>query len=343
MIAGGFTFPSVPGARQLAASGLAGLRYQLGQQLFSDGPDQDHAPHWLAEVLWAVLIARSIARAQGAPFPALVDTKLAQGARYLQVLAGEIGTVPAIGESALPILPHSTPLAWSLWNAVLSLGLEKGDPASEASSDPRLSWLKLAAPSGAPVPLAGKTWALWSFREAGLHVAWMRIKNQPSRIVASFGNGRGSPLTHKLPLSVLWDVGATQVLSPSGILFSEGCSKTLRARVDGKKARIEGQCTTRNATHHRDLLLNQARLICTDLLTGLAGPIQLHWKPGPGWTLTAPSSPDASWSGTHSSGLNLVIQLPSSLQWELDSVGTLVGSGSLQAGTNELISSFEIR
>jgi hypothetical protein len=126
----------------------------------------------------------------------------------------------------------------------------------------------------------------------------MRIKNRPSRVVAEMGTPDvRSPASHVAPLHVLWDVGETAVLADAGpsegagsltdwlaspaahnVLLLDG--HTLAdavpavlgvARVDGKKARIEGHHTGWHRyrvplTHERDVLLNQARLVITDRL-----------------------------------------------------------------------------
>jgi hypothetical protein len=222
----------------------------------------------------------------------------------------------------------------------------------------------------------------------------MRIKNQPSRVLAYMGApGREGPLSHPAPLQVLWDVGAVEVLADPGpaegagplgswlrsadahnVLILDGHSLAERvpaaagvARVDGKKARIEGSHTGWHRlrvplTHERDLLLNQARLVVTDRLVPVTRrpgrhAVRLSWQLGAGWELT----PEGTGFIARQAGLTLVIQLPAALVWSVHTgeslphpagwlrrdrtllpAPCLVGSGGVD-GAVELVSSFEVR
>ncbi|MES2641983.1 MAG: heparinase II/III family protein [Myxococcota bacterium] len=400
-IVGGLTFPDVPGARQAWSEGVSALRFALPDVLHPDGSPQDDAPLRLAETLWYVAVARAVARANGASFPTGADAALVRGARFLERLAGELGTLPALGEAPLGDLLHipGRPLAWGLWNLVRAWGLDDGPPAPDAADDPRVAWLAPYAGhlSGEPVAheVAGKTWSMWVFRESGLAVAHMRIKNRPGRVVADMGAPlRATHDTHVAPLHLLWDVGDTSVLAdpgPSdgagslaawlrsaeahnglvldGHALPDGAAATLGvARVDGKKARIEGshvgwQRLRVPLTHERDVLLNQARLIVTDRLVPAGRrvgrhAVRLSWQLGPGWTLT----PEGTGYLAKRGDLTLVIQLPAALAWSVHTgqsspgpVGwvraadggvlaapCLVGDGGVD-GLAEFVTSFEIR
>jgi len=394
LVVAGFTFPDLPDARAARSEGLSGLRYDLPALLHPDGAPRDDAPLRLAESLWYVAIARAVTRANGGAFPADADAAFVRGARCLERLAGELGTLPALGEAPLgDLLAAATPLPWSLWNLARAWGLDDGAPAPDADLDPRLAWLSADASGGAP-EVAGKTWSMWVFRESGLAVAHMRIKNRPSRVVAEMGSPDvRSPASHVAPLHVLWDVGETAVLADAGpsegagsltdwlaspaahnVLLLDG--HTLAdavpavlgvARVDGKKARIEGHHTGWHRyrvplTHERDVLLNQARLVITDRLVPVRPRVGRHsvrvsWQLGPGWTLT----PEGTGYVAKNGDLTLVIHLPAGLSWSVHTGQTgahpvgwvrgpdgpvaapcLVGDGGVD-GAAEFVTSFEIR
>lgn len=349
MIVGGFTFTDLPGARAAWSEGLAGLRWHLPVEVHGDGSPREPTPGFFAEALWATMVARAVARAAGAPFPLDADGALARGARYLERLAGELGTLPPIGEAPLgDLLAADAPLAWSLWNLALAWNLVEGPPAPNAANDPRLAWLGAHPPEGLP-EAAGKTWSMWAFRESGDVVAHMRIKNRPSRVVAQLGSVPAGPRVHPAPMQVLWDVGGTTVLADPGSAAGAGALEawlrgsashnglsldgkeliapvpaTLElARVDGKKARMEAwhrgwQRLAAPLVHRRELLLNQARLIATDRLapagrrTGRHA-VRLHWQLGPGWTV---EQDGPNWIARQGD-LTVAIQLPQGLSWSV--------------------------
>jgi hypothetical protein len=329
-------------------------------------------------VLWAVAFARAVTRANGASFPADADAAFARGTRFLADLAGEIGVLPSIGESPSPdLLSTKTPLPWTLRNLALAWGLDTGVPAPGAAADPRLGWLR-GRPAGPPESWSGKTWAVWSYREGSVGIGWLLIKGQPSRVVLDAGLGSGA-LSHPGTLSLHWQVGAVGVLSDPGTgagatdlceasrsILAHNCLSLLeatpsesgldRARVDGKKAKMEGWATVGAQRQTRDVLLNQSRLLVTDRLeTG--GRVQLTWQLGPGWVLEKTAEGYTGKNGT----LSLVILLPMGLEWRLlegrpapepagwvwkegvaEAAPCLVGTGEMQGGT-KILSSFEIR
>lgn len=393
-VIGGFTFPDLPEAREARSEGLSGLRFDLPALLHPDGAPRDDAPLRLAETLWYVAIARAVARTNGGGFPGDADAAYARGARCLERLAGELGTLPALGEAPFgDLLAADAPLPWSLWNLARAWGLDDGHVAPGADVDPRLGWLS-ADPGSAAPEAAGKTWGMWVFRESGLAVAHMRIKNRPARVVAEMGSPSVvSASSHVAPLHVLWDVGDVAVLADAGPSEGAPHGERLRspaahnvllldghtlaeavpaelgvARVDGKKARIEGRHTGWHAlrvplTHERDILLNQARILVTDRLVPTRPrvgrhAVRLSWQLGPGWTLT----PEGSGFVAKNGDLTLVIQLAAGLAWRVhegttgaDPLGwvrapggmpvpapCLVGDGGVD-GPAEFVSSFEIR
>jgi hypothetical protein len=235
---------------------------------------------------------------------------------------------------------------------------------------------------------------MWVYRDSGLSVAHMRIKGQPSRVVACMGTpGRDTAYTHPAPLNLLWDIGTIGVLADPGsaagagplaawlrsppahnVLLLDGHSLAERvpavpgvARVDGKKARIEGSHTGWHRlrvpfTHERDVLLNQARLIITDRLVAVARrpgrhAVRLSWQLGAGWIV----EPEGAGWIARRDGFTLVIQLPLALSWTVHAgepppnpagwvrtggapvpAPCFIGSGGTDADI-ELVSSFEIR
>lgn len=406
IVVGAFTFPDLPGARAAWSGSISALRFALPDAVHPDGSPRDNAPLCLAETLWYVTLARAVSRANGASFPTGADAALVRGARFLERLAGEIGELPALGEAPLGDLLDvpGRPLAWTLWNLVRAWGLDDGPPAPKADDDPRVAWLSPNAGRLATEPpsheAAGKSWSMWVFRESGLAVAHMRIKNRPGRVVAEMGTPVWpTPATHVAPLNLLWDVGETSVLADPGP--SEGAGPLARwlrspeahnglrldglpsvehtrsdsvattlgvARIDGKKARIEGSHLGWHRrrvplTHERDVLLNQARLIVTDRLVPAGHrvgrhAVRLSWQLGPGWVLT----PDGTGYLARQDDLTLVIQLPSALVWSVRSgdqkpgpagwvrtpggavvaAPCLIGDGGID-GFAEFVTSFEIR
>lgn len=389
LIVAGFTFPELPEARDAWSTGLAGLKRELPALVHDDGSPRDAAPLVLADALWQVAIARAVAAANGAGFPAAADVALARGARFLERLGGGIAALPPVGEAPVaPVLGNAESVGAALWDACVAWGIEPGEAAALASPG-RLGWLGLTA--SAARAEAPKQWSLRVWREGGVAVAETRIKNRPSRASAWFGPlGRKSPLTHPVPLHLLWDVGEVAVLADPGPGFaSPGQESAARAvsahggilidglepadhapaqltlaRVDGKKARIEGRYGGWRTAgvpldHERDVLLNQARCVVTDRLSAGAGKrmgrhaVVLRWQLGAGWEVTREGD---DWVARQDN-LTLVIKLPAGLSWELASgrgspspagwvqgvaAPCFIGNGGVEADT-ELVTSFEIR
>lgn len=378
MVVGGFTFVGLKEARACRNQGLSLLGWELERQMFSDGVGRDRAFAWQAQVWWAVAIARAVTWLNGAPFPKAADAAFARGARFLQDLSGELGRLPAMGEEPPgDLMAAGQPLGASLRNLAVAWGLDHGDPAPGAAEDPRLCWLR-ASLSGTAASWAGKTWSVWSYREGGLGIGWLKVKNQPSRVLLDAGENRGGPLTHAAPLALTWQVGEVAVIADPGT--GAGASDLIeaaqdprahaapsvglplhkpelqRARVDGKKAQLHATASLPGGKKlMREVLLNQSRLIISDRLEG-GGRLRLCWPLGPGWVL---ERTEKGWNGKNGD-LSLVIQLSDRLIWELEegrpapepagwvwqdgkmfAAPVLVGVG--EVGEEEVVSSFELR
>lgn len=350
LVVGGFTFIDLDQARDAWSQGLAGLGADLERVMHPDGSAIDGAPRALAEVLWMVALARVTARANGAAFPAAADAALARGTRFVERLASQVGRLPAFGERFVgSVLDVDYPLAWSLWNAVCGLGLESGDLAPRSAEDPRLAWLGL--PSGPEPPAPGtRGWSSWVWRGGGYVVSEMKVKNRPSRCVVHLGTlGRGSPLTHLAPMTVVWDLGELSLLADPGATLDNvevadwvggttahtGLSIDGRglppgteveldlARVDGKKSRARGHHDGWKklgvpVIHQREVLLNQARLTVIDkLIPTRASPgrhaVQVLFQMGPGWTV----EPDGKNFVARQANVTVVIVVPEHFAWSV--------------------------
>lgn len=349
-VIGGFTFPELENARAAWSEGLAGLGEDLPGLMYADGSPKDVAPAALAESLWFAALAKAVARANGAGFPSEADAALSRGAWFLQRLSGALGSLPAIGDRPVDtVLAHpGYPLGWSLWNLSVGFGIDRAEGAPRAADDARLGWLGLS-PGAEPASSSTKAWSMYVWREGGVALAEMKIKNKPSRVVGTLGpTGRGSPLTHPAPLSLVWEVGDVAVLGDPGptldnpemaawlgtaaahnVLTLDNrlppavtCASLDLARVDKNKARMEGHHegwakVGIPVVHGRKILLNQARCLVTDTLTATRGKtgrhaVQIVWQLGPGWELT--QGDNGTWTGKNGA-LTLVIQLPSNLAW----------------------------
>ncbi len=349
LIVAGFTFPEIVNAQRAWSTGLTGLKHDLPALTFADGSPRDAAPLALADALWQVALARAVAAGNGAGVPAVADAAFARAARFLERLGASDARLPAVGEAPVaPVLSNDESVAAALWDAALGWGLETGEPAAIASPG-RLGWL--GVPSPAARPEAPKAWSLRVWREGGVALAENKIKNRPSRASAWFGTvGRKSPLTHPVPMHLLWDVGEWTVFADPGPAFwtpgreadaravpshsallldgreppEDVAAELLVGRVDGKKVRIEGRYGGWRTIgialdHERDVLYNQARCIVTDRLQGAVGKptgrhaVALRWQLGPGWEVARDGD---NWVAKQA-GVTLVIQLPSALSWEV--------------------------
>lgn len=384
LVIGGFLFPELPESGAARAQGLTGLRFVLPRQIHADGSSRDLSPRTFAQVLMLVALARTVTRANGAVFPADADAALVAGARFLDRLEGDLGRLPSLGNYATDeVLPGGGPLGQSLWSVVVGAGLDRG----AAAPDARAAWLGGVPQASGAEPSSASSWAMWSWREAGLVAAFMKIKGQPARVVAAFGAPRSSSLNHRAPLSFSWDLGALSVIADPGCPGDDPGAEVARgavahgslqvdgrpdptgatldiSRVDGKKARIEGHHDAWRLSrwpirHERDLLLNQARLVCSDRLEALRGPgraetVRLCWQLGPGFSVERTDTGFTAKNGS----VQVIIQLPSALVWAVETGGptfgrvwtdagwvsapALVGTGEVAVGV-ELVSSFEVR
>lgn len=350
-VIGGFTFPDVEPARAAWSEGLTGLGVELPGLMYADGSPKDVAPAALAESLWFAALARAVARANGAGFPAEADAALSRGARFLERLSGELGSLPPIGDRPVDtVLAADFPIGWSLWDLTVGWGIDDAEATPRVADDPRIAWL--GVPAGTPAAGGSpKSWSMYVWREGGVALADMKIKNQPSRVVTLLGQtGRGSPLTHPAPLSVTWEVGDLTILGDPGptldnpelapwlgtatahnvLTLDNRLPPTVTAavpdltRVDGKKARMEGHHdgwakVGIPVRHQRKVMMNQARCVVTDVLTATRGrvgrhAVQIVWQMGPGWEIT--DGEKGGWVARQGK-VQVLIQLPDTLSWTI--------------------------
>lgn len=342
LVVGGFTFPGVDGAATAWSHGVSRLGEVVGTLADADGGDPDLAPAFYAQSLWFLAIARAVARGNGSTLPADVEVAWTRGAHALGALAGGVGRLPELGDDpGLPMLPFDYPLAWSLRNLALAWGLDEGDPAPRAEEDPRCALFGVSPPTVESVlqkrdlkatehyrgaraktmPAPPRGWDMWTWRGAGLAAAHFVMKGLPARVVFAAGADRGRPWTHPAALQLLFDVGPYAVIADPGAAKEAGeleawarsaaahgsfapVGEMDLARVDGRKARIDGHA----GEWRRSVLLQQQRVVVSDRLQG---PVRLCWQLGPGWAL----SPQADGWLLSQGPLKVVVQLPEALRW----------------------------
>lgn len=365
VLVGGLTFPAVPEAREAWSEAATLLGPALDELTFGDGSDRSGAPAFLAQSLWLTAIAHAVARANGVALPTRALSAWSRGVRFLDRIANENGTIPPLGEApfgemlALP----GVPLAASLRELAIRWGLDAPEPVT---GDARSRWFLrdepppprgatatvAAAPTGAA---AARTWASWTFAEDGLAVAVMPARGEPLRVILAANARSDGPLAHHAPLQLLVDVGSRPLLADpgpgrpareehNGLVvrgFDSGESRLTIARVDGKKARLEGSVALPGgARWAREVLLNQQRVRVTDRLEGVGATVALRWTLGTVWAIEGAEGRYTLRSGPYT----VVVELPSALAWRLEPgpVPAFVGAGALASGA-ELLSSFEVR
>lgn len=393
LIVAGFTFPALPDARGSWSAALSGLATSLPELMTTDGADRSGSPGFFAQTLWLVAIARAVARANGSALPGAAEAAWVAGVRHLAQLTGDVGRLPLLGEVPAYTVAAlgDYPMAWSLSHLATAWGLDDATGWPDSDADPRCAALGVEAPAeaGAPakrdlketeifrgaraksMPAPPRGWAMWTWRERGLVAAHMPVKGLPARVLFVADGGEGD-FAHVSPLQVTFDVGDAELLADPGSgafpgwAASRDAHDALRhpgaadrgelrlARVDGKKARIEGAA----GAWRRVVLLNQQRLVVTDHVPeGAPLRVSLPWQLGAGWTVT-PAGKD--WHLTRD-GLTVVVQLAPELDWQVvrgheadaplgfllrdgDAIATpaFVGTGEVPGGT-ELVSSFEVR
>ena len=352
LLVAGLTFPALPEARQAWSEASSRLGAGVDALTFADGSDRSGAPAFLAQSLWLVAIAHAVARTNGVSLPARAMSSWSRGVAFLDRLANENGTIPALGEAPFgEILPlPGVPLPGSLRTLSNRWGLDACDPAP---LDARACWFLRREPEAGPRAPGARHWLAWSFPQDGLAVAVMTVRNEPLRVVVAAGSQSGGRLAHDAPLQVLVDVGARRLLADPGSgqplrehhdgLRVRGAAPSrvqLRvARVDGKKARMEGSASLGGgAVWCRDVLLNQQRVRVTDRLEGRGGTVDLRWTIGPDWSIEGEGGKYVLRGGPHT----VAVDLPAALTWCLEGGSALVGTGELAAGA-EILSSFEVK
>lgn len=359
LVVGAATFPAAPRAAEVRERALAELGERIAAQVHEDGVDRDGSPGHLSQTCWLALIARHVGRAGGWDLSPSAKTALDRAVNYLGRLAGEIGSLPDLGE----VPPDETlaapeyPLAWSLQAVAAAQGI--GPPFSPPRPDRRAAWLGCAVPP-APVVPGSATWEMWTFRAGGVVVAHGRARGRPLRVVVD-ASAPGL-LGHAAPLQVLVDAGDAQVLAdpgPSvfdgdhperrtplahgvpGVAGAEVGAATIEvARVDGKKATVRGSAPMGAGRWHRDVRLDQARVFVEERLDGVGGPVEQRWLLGPGWSVEGGGT---AWVARRE-GLSLAVKAPGELNWSVETSevaaadGTrasvaLVGRGNVEPGT----------
>lgn len=300
-----------------------------------------------------------------------------------------LGDAPGIDILAL----NDYPIAWSLQNLMGAWGLDEAEGAPRGADDVRSALLG-ATPPRPPAPAVKpdlkateefrgarakampaappRGWAMWTWRETGIVVAHLPIKGLPARATFAASGGRGEPMSHPAPLQVLYEVGEHELLADPGTareagelaewIASTGAHNGLRdgdgeltlARVDGKKARMEGI----TGDWSRVALLNQQRLILTDRVTTTRRQrVRLTWQLGEGWDV---KPGDKAWTLTRGP-ITVIAKLAEELQWSVVSgragsepAGWIVRGGVVREapafvgeaeidGPFEIESSFEVR
>lgn len=352
LLVAGLTFPALPEARQVWSGASSRLGPGVDALTFPDGSDRSGAPSFLAQSLWLVAIAHAVARANGVALPALAMSSWSRGVAFLDRLANENGTVPALGEAPfgeILSLP-GVPLPGSLRALSNRWGFDSGD---SATPDARSCWFLGRDPEAEPRAPGLRYWTAWSFPQDGIAVAVMTVRNEPLRVVVAAGSASGGRFAHDAPLQLLVDVGARPLLADPGSgrprredhdgLVVRGAVPArvqLRvARVDGKKARMEGSVSLGGgAVWCRDVLLNQQRVRVTDRLEGRGGTVDLRWTMGPDWSIEGEGGKYVLRGGPHT----VAVDLPAALTWCLEGGNALVGTGELAAGA-EILCSFEVK
>ncbi len=344
------TFPAIPNARGAwteAASALAG---ELDALTMGDGSDKGGAPAFLAQSAWLTAIAIAVARANGAALPSGATAAWSRAVAFLDRLTGD-GRLPALGDAPFgEILPVESPsLPTSLRTLAVAWGFDAGVPGG--GPDPRARWFGGAVSA---VPAAPKGWSVWTFAGDGIAIASMPVRGESFRVILAAGAESAGPHRHEAPLQLLADVGARPLLADpgSGVFareahdglvlagFEPRRARLHVARVDGKKARLEGSATFgRGRKWARDVLLNQQRLRVTDRLEGFGAAVTLTWTLGADWQIEGSG---CAWT-LKAGGHTVVVALPAELAWRHDvRLSCLVGQGVLPRD-GEITCSFELR
>ncbi len=340
-VVGGLTFPGLPGARAAWTEGASGLGLVWPNLVLADGADRAGSPSFLLRSAWLTAVAHAVARANGAALPGAALGHWAQAVWFLSRLDAGLGRLPALG--AVPDAHENDgyPLSWSLWNLARGWGLGSGEGIG-AGDDPRAIALGLWPVADDPAARAERThaprgshtetkasWALSSFASDGYAVAHTRVRGVPTRLVVHAATHSRGPLATSIPLAVHLDLGDGAVIwGDTGVEVPgarRGPATLDLARVDGKKARVEGRCALGRLSWSRTILLNQQRLFVTDQLDGPAEVRVSFAIPGE-WHREGQGNEFTLQRGTHSA----LVQLSPVLAWHRNGA-VFVGSGRVRA------------
>lgn len=368
---GALTFPAIPGAREAWSEAASGLGPAFESLVLPDGGDAGGAPRWLERSVWLGAHALAVGRVNGVALPRAATSAWVGAVRFLDRLAGDVGTVPPIGEApALPMLGEGPGLPAVLRTLAAHWGLDPLDAPPPA--DPRLRWFGAASAtsvaagptgpalgthirdSGAPRAATRATpwWSMWTFHEDGLAVAAASARGEPLRVILHAQARSGGPFAHAAPLQLLADLGGRPLLVDPGPgtparaahdgLVLRGREPTNArlgvGRVDGKKARLEGEASLGGTSRwFREVRLDQLRIRVTDRLQGTGGEVSLRWSHGPDWAVTGEGR---EWT-LRAGAFTVAVELPLGLAWRHEG-GAWLGEGTLPAGA-ELRTMIEVR
>ncbi|MBM4393035.1 MAG: hypothetical protein FJ090_18060, partial [Deltaproteobacteria bacterium] len=232
------------------------------------------------------------------------------------------------------------PLAWSLWNLA-----GHGEPFD--GDDPLGTWFGARANGGGGMVRSVRThaprgsttetrpaWAMSSFASDGWAVATGTIRGEPARVVVHAASACEGPLQGAAPLSVRLDLGGIPVVIGDNAPEIEGFRRSGGqldvARVDTKKARIEGRSLAGRRAWHRDVLLNQARLVVTDRVVG-GGDARLSFTLPGTWSREGEGNELTLRHPRPGGDLLAVLQLSPVLAWHRNG-NAFVGTGKVRDG-----------
>jgi len=315
LIIAGCAWPELPSGRRWRGPALAGMGRALPQLVGDDGGLQQPLPESL-RALWCAALARAFCAANHESFPA--DGALLRGTSAAWRLGGDLGTLPTGSPSPTPLLPlGDTPVPHTLRNLALVWGLDDG-PAGSLPA-PVCALLTGSEPTTPPTTMAGKTWSLWSWRDADTCVAHIAIRKRPARVWAT---GARSML--------VWDLADGGLVR--GGLDHDGALS--RARVDGPAVSID---LSRDDGERR-IVLRQARLRVTD-----TGVRQVRWAIDARWPLAPGGTDDKPNFNGKCGRTQLIVTVDPAWRWalsdEADGVRWLTGEGEIE----QVRVTFEVR
>lgn len=350
-VVGGLTFPGVADARSAWTRGASGLGTAWPELVLTDGADRAGAPRFLLRSTWLTAVALAVARANGAALPAAATGRWAQAAWFLSRLDAGLGRLPALG--AVPDAHDESgfPLAWSLWNLARGWGMGEGEALG--NDDPLAAALGVGLGEGGAGPQSVRThaprgshtetrpaWALSSFASDGYAIASTRVRGEVARLVVHAASESEGPLATSIPMAIHLDLGGGAVVAADTgvevVGLRRGRGALDLARVDGKKARVEGRCGWGRLTWSRAVLLNQQRLFVNDRLDA-AGSVRVSFTVPGEWARDGAGNELSLTRG----GTTALLQLSPVLAWHQNG-SAFVGTGNVRAG-EEFGFSLELR